>query len=64
MIELTSRGRLGAAMEDSMAVDAVLWFILAGMAALIFCGCVFTAPHKKQASLHDDTLERTFDRAA
>jgi len=51
-------------MEDSMAVDVVLWFILAGMVALIFCSSVFTAPRKKQASLHDDTLDRTFDRAA
>lgn len=47
-----------------MAVDVMLWFILAGMAAWIVCGCVFTAPRRKQASSRDNTIERTFDRAA
>jgi len=47
-----------------MAVDVMLWLILAGMAAWIVCGCVFTAPRRKQASRRDDTGERMFDRAA
>ena len=51
-------------MEDSMAVDVVLWFILAGMAAWIICGCVLTAPRKKRAKPHDAALEQRFDRAA
>ena len=54
----------GAAMEDSMAVDVVLWFILAAMVAWIYCGCVFTAPGKRQASLRHAPLEQKFDRAA
>jgi hypothetical protein len=31
--------------EDEMAVDAVLWFILAGMIAFLGYGCVRTARH-------------------
>jgi hypothetical protein len=54
----------GAAMEDSMAVDVVLWLILAAMVAWIFCGCVFTAPPKRQAKLEQDSFEQKFDRAA
>jgi hypothetical protein len=53
----------GAAMEDSMAVDVVLWFILAAMVAWMFCGCVFTAPPKRQAKLEHDSFEQKFDRA-
>jgi hypothetical protein len=51
-------------MEDSMAVDVVLWFILAAMVAWIYCGCVLTAPGKRQARLRHDPLEQKFDRAA
>jgi len=47
-----------------MAVDVVLWFILAGMVALIACGCAYTAPRKKSARLDDGALGREFDRAA
>jgi hypothetical protein len=54
----------GAAMEDSMAVDVVLWFILAAAVAWIYCGCIFTAREKTQARLRDERLERQFDRAA
>jgi hypothetical protein len=31
--------------EDAMAVDAVLWFILAAMIALLGYGCFRTARH-------------------
>jgi hypothetical protein len=51
-------------MEDSMAVDVVLWFILAGMAAWIICGCVLTTPRNKRAKPYDDALEQRFNRAA
>jgi hypothetical protein len=52
-------------MEDSMAVDVVLWFILAAMIAWMWCGCVLTSPRKRrQARQHHHPLERTFDRAA
>lgn len=54
----------GAAMEDSMAVDVVLWFILAAMVAWIYCGCVFTAPEKRQAKLEHHSFQQKFDRAA
>lgn len=30
--------------EDDMAVDAVLWMLLAAMIGFIYMGCVFTAP--------------------
>ncbi|HUI13056.1 MAG TPA: hypothetical protein VL048_06260 [Xanthobacteraceae bacterium] len=52
-------------MEDSMAVDVVLWFILAAMIALVWCGCLCTAPERRRhARLRHDPLEREFDRAA
>jgi hypothetical protein len=51
-------------MEDSMAVDVVLWFILAAAVAWIYCGCVCTARGKRQARLRHDPLEHKFDRAA
>ena len=35
-----------------MAVDATLWFIFAGVVALIYCGCVFTAPKQNSPKLH------------
>ncbi len=47
-----------------MAVDVVLWFILAAMVALIYCGCVHTVPGKRRARLHHDQLEQKFNRAA
>ncbi len=47
-----------------MAVDVVLWFIFAAMVAWICCGCVFTAPAKRQAKLQHEPLEQKFDRAA
>jgi len=31
--------------EDEMAIDAMLWFILAGMIAFLGYGCVRTARH-------------------
>jgi hypothetical protein len=34
----------GGAKEDDMVVDTALWFMLAGMVALIGCGCILTAP--------------------
>jgi hypothetical protein len=61
VIELSCRGR---PWRDSMAVDVVLWFILAAMVAWIFCGCVFTAPGKRQVKLQHRPLEQKFDRAA
>ncbi len=47
-----------------MAVDVVLWFILAVTIGFLFCGCIGTAPGKKAVRLHDGTLDRKFDRAA
>jgi len=46
------QGRQGARREDEMAVDATLWFIFAGVVALIYCGCVFTAPKRNSPNLH------------
>jgi hypothetical protein len=51
-------------MEDSMAVDVVLWFILAAMAVWVTCGCVCTARPQKSAAPSDGALDQTFDRAA
>jgi hypothetical protein len=51
-------------MEDSMAVDAVLWFIFAAMIGLVYCGCVFTAPGEKPVQRDEDAGGRTLDRAA
>ncbi|MFY9692735.1 MAG: hypothetical protein WBF24_05225 [Xanthobacteraceae bacterium] len=47
-----------------MAVDVVLWFIVAAMVACVYFGCVFTAPRQRQAKLRHDPLERRLDRAA
>ncbi len=46
-----------------MAVDVVLWFILATAVALIYCGCVYTAPEKRRGARHDP-VEQRLDRAA
>jgi len=57
----------GAAGEIDMAVDAVLWLILAAMVGLICCGCVFTARAKKPRDRGDKKFahgERNIDRAA
>ena len=54
----------GAAMEDSMAVDVVLWFILAAAIALIYCGCVLTAPHRRPKKIPDSGFGQNLDRAA
>lgn len=54
----------GAAVEDSMAVDVVLWFIFAVAIGLLFCGCVFTAPREKPAKFDADGGGRPLDRAA
>jgi hypothetical protein len=43
--------------EDDMAIDATLWFILAGVVALIYCGCVFTAPKRNSSGLRHGTFE-------
>jgi hypothetical protein len=51
-------------MEDSMAVDVVLWFILAAMVACVYCGCIFTAPRQRPAKLRRDPHEHRLDRAA
>ena len=55
---------MGAAMEDGMAVDVVLWFILAAMAAWICCGCILTLPDRKQVKSYDGSADRKLDRAA
>jgi len=47
-----------------MAVDVVLWFILAAMIAFVCCGCVLTARGKRPAQLEDGAMEQKFDRAA
>ncbi len=47
-----------------MAVDAVLWLILAAMAAWIFCGCVYTARPKPPPDLADAKFDDEIDRAA
>ena len=47
-----------------MAVDVVLWFILAGTVAFIYCGCICTAGTKKPMNVHDGTFAHTIDRAA
>lgn len=51
-----------------MAVDVVLWFILATAVAWIWCGCHFTAParrpHKVADDGADDGIEQKFQRAA
>jgi hypothetical protein len=39
-------------MEDNMAVDVVLWFILAAGAAFVYCGCLLTADNKKPLDLN------------
>jgi hypothetical protein len=54
----------GAAMEDSMVVDAVLWFIFAAVIGLVCCGCVFTVPGEKPTQRDEDAGGRTLDRAA
>ena len=54
----------GAAMEDSMAVDVVLWFILAGMIAWVYCGCVLTAPRRRPGKIAESGFEQKYDRAA
>ena len=51
-------------MEDSMAVDVVLWFILAAAIAWIWCGCKFTAPQHKAAKPSEASYEPELDRAA
>jgi len=47
-----------------MAVDVVLWFILAAMAAWICCGCILTHPERKRAKSYDGGADRSLDRAA
>jgi len=54
----------GAAMEDSMAVDVVLWFILAAMAGWIWLGCIFTAPRRTPAKTAEQDSALKLDRAA
>jgi hypothetical protein len=36
--------------EDDMAVDTMLWVLIAAGAGLIWCGCVMTADTKKPAN--------------
>lgn len=47
-----------------MAVDVVLWFILAAAIILIWCGCKFTAPPRKVTKLPEAGYEPKLDRAA
>jgi hypothetical protein len=47
-----------------MAVDVVLWFILAAAIAWIWCGCHFTAPARRPRKIADDGIEQKFERAA
>lgn len=47
-----------------MAVDVVLWFILAFMIAWIGFGCHMTAPARRQRKIPDSDIEQRFDRAA
>jgi len=47
-----------------MAVDAVLWLILAVAIGLIACGCIFTARPAKPAKHDAERLGETLDRAA
>jgi hypothetical protein len=51
-------------MEDSMAVDAVLWFILALMIGLIYGGCALTAQERKPAEPQQGPFDQRLDRAA
>ncbi|MGC1778697.1 MAG: hypothetical protein WBB34_12165 [Xanthobacteraceae bacterium] len=47
-----------------MAVDVVLWFILAAAIAFIGCGCMLTAPKRKAAKTSEAGFEPKLDRAA
>jgi len=47
-----------------MAVDAALWFILAGTIAFIYCGCICTARNKKPLNVRDGTFDRNVGRGA
>ncbi len=35
-----------------MAVDVVLWFILAAGVAFVYCGCILTANTRKPLDFH------------
>jgi hypothetical protein len=37
----------GSDQEDDMAVDVVLWLILAGCLAFVSCGCILTAGNNR-----------------
>lgn len=48
-----------------MAVDVVLWFILAAIVGWIWCGCHFTAPQRQPSKIPDSGgIEHKLDRAA
>jgi hypothetical protein len=47
-----------------MDVDVVLWFIFAAIAALLYCGCIYTAPRQKPLRRDDGPIEGTADRTA
>lgn len=47
-----------------MAVDVVLWFILAAAVGLIYCGCVNTVGRGTSVKFADVALEQKLDRAA
>jgi hypothetical protein len=51
-------------MEDNMAVDVGLWFLLAATVAFIYCGCMLTAGKKKPLKLHGGTFDHNVDQAA
>jgi hypothetical protein len=60
----TRLNKAGAAMEEYMAVDVVLWLILGAAVAFIGCGCIYTARKtrpQKSAPVHPTYK---FDRAA
>lgn len=47
-----------------MAVDIVLWFILAVAIAWVWCGCLMTAPRRRAEKIPDSGFAHKFDRAA
>jgi hypothetical protein len=47
-----------------MAVDVVLWFIVAAVAGLLCCGCICTAARREPLRRNDGPIEHTADGAA
>jgi hypothetical protein len=60
----TRLNKAGAAMEECMAVDVVLWLILAAAVGFIGFGCIYTARNERlQKSVPTDPAYK-FGRAA